>query len=231
MKIFSIICLFFASVLHAQELSYPDFNAVDSLYREDQFYIGLTYNILQNTPEGLSQNKFSAGLYGGFLRDMPINTSRTKAIAIGLGYGLQNYNSDLQTTEVNDDYVYNLIDDFSPTYKKNKLSMHFLDLPIEYRWRTSTPESHKFWRVYTGVKFSYLLASRSIYEGDPQNYVVKNNSDLNKFRYGVYVATGYNTWNLNVYYGLNPLYKSSAKLNGEPIDMVTLNIGLIFYIL
>ena len=231
MKVLSILCLFFLAFANAQEASYPDFNAVDSLYREDQFYVGFTYNLLQNKPDHLSQNKFSAGLYGGVLRDMPINEERTQAIAVGLGYALQNYNHNLVTYEVDGGYEYNLIDATSTSYRKNKLSMHFVELPVEYRWRTSTPESHKFWRIYTGVKLSYLLLSRSIYEGEPVSAVVKGNSDLNKFRYGVYIATGYNTWNLNVYYGLNPLYKSSAKLNGEPIDIVTLNVGLMFYIL
>ena len=231
MKVLTTLCLFFLAFANAQEVSYPDFNAVDSLYREDQFYVGFTYNILQNKPDGLSQNKFSAGLYGGFLRDMPVNEDRTQAIAVGLGYALQNYNHNLVTYQVDDSYEYTLIDANSTAYKKNKLVMHFVELPIEYRWRTSTPESHKFWRIYTGVKMSYLLHSRSTYKGAPENSEVKGNADLNKFRYGVYIATGYNTWNVNVYYGLNPLYKSSAKLNGEPIDLVTLNIGLMFYIL
>jgi len=40
--------------------------AVDSLYREDQFYIGFTYNSLFNKPAEVSQNKFSSGFSGGF---------------------------------------------------------------------------------------------------------------------------------------------------------------------
>ncbi len=230
MKVLTGILLFFLASANAQEASYPDFNAVDSLYREDQFYVGFTYNIIPNKPDGFSQNKFSAGLFGGVMRDMPINKSRTQAIAVGLGYGLQNYNYNLVTSGTKDNPMYHLQDE-EIFYRKNKLSMHFIELPIEYRWRTSTPESHKFWRVYTGLKLSYLLHSRSIYDGEPEKVIIKSNPDLNKFRYGVYVASGYNTWNVNIYYGLNPLFKSAAKLNGEPIDLVTLNVGLMFYIL
>jgi hypothetical protein len=40
---------------------------IDSLYREDQFYFGFTYNTLQEKPSGLSQKKFSVGLSAGFL--------------------------------------------------------------------------------------------------------------------------------------------------------------------
>lgn len=213
----------------AQETEAPNFTAVDSLYREDQFYFSFTYNILLNKPAGISQNKFSAGFAGGFLRDMPINESRTFAIAAGLGYTLNNYNEDLKISEVNGDAVYTLVEPDSG-YDKNKLSLHFVDLPIEIRWRTSTPESHKFWRIYTGFKLSYLFYSRSKFVGNQEKIVLTKNDDLNKVRYGVYLAAGYNTWNFNIYYGLNPVFKS-AKLEGRKIDMQTLNIGLMFYIL
>lgn len=207
----------------------PDFEALDSLYREDQFYFSFTYNILTNTPKEISQNKFSAGLSIGFLRDFPINEKRTVAIAAGFGYALHNYNYNLI---VNDEGVipeYDIISD-STYYEKNKLSLNYLDLPIEFRWRTSTMKSHKFWRVYTGVKLSYLFYSRAKFVGDGGKILVKNTDDLNKFRYGVYVAAGYNTWNLNVYYGLNPIFKRGS-VNGSSLDMSTVNIGLMFYIL
>jgi len=36
--------------------------AVDSLYREDQIYFGITYNTLIDTPEAYTQTNFSPGL-------------------------------------------------------------------------------------------------------------------------------------------------------------------------
>ncbi|MBA2629345.1 MAG: PorT family protein, partial [Rickettsiaceae bacterium] len=41
---------------------------IDSLYREDQFYVGVTYNILVNTPENVNNEGFSGGFHLGFLR-------------------------------------------------------------------------------------------------------------------------------------------------------------------
>ena len=63
-----------------------------------------------------------------------------------------------------------------------------------------------------------------------QTIEIKNNPDLNKFQYGMYLASGWNTWNFYAYYGINPLFKS-AKIGTELIKMNTLNIGLQFYIL
>lgn len=222
-----IVFLFFGLSVFAQEKTI-DFDAVDSLYREDQFYVGLTYNKLQNTPKGLSQNKFSSGFSFGFLRDMPINKARTWAIAAGLGYSLNIYNDNLFITSQNNEINYQI--DPELNYSKNKLSLHYIDLPIEVRWRASTPESHKFWRIYTGLKVSYLFYDQYKFVGSGTTLKISSNDDFNKLHYGVYVAAGWNTWNFYAYYGLNPLFKS-ATIDGEKIKMQTLNIGLMFYIL
>src|SRR6478672_2799414 len=201
----------------------PDFGALDSLYREDQFYIGFTYNILQQRPEGVKQDKFSSGYSFGFLRDMPINKARTWAIAAGVGFSISNLNHNVYITNFNGDYQYSVIPSDTP-YDRNKLILNYADLPIEIRWRTSTPNTHKFWRVYTGVKLSYLVFSKYKFRNGSDKFSIDNNQDINKFQYGMYLATGFNTWNLNFYYGFNPIFKS-AELNDKSIDIRTLNIG------
>jgi hypothetical protein len=202
---------------------------VDSLYREDQFYFGFTYNTLQVKPVGLSQNKFSVGLSAGFLRDMPVNDDRTIAIASGLGFNYNNYNQNLFISESAQAPVYSIINSETP-YNKNKFTQLFIDVPIEFRWRTSTYESHKFWRIYGGLKFSYLLHSKSVFTDAESKIVVLNNKDFNKVQYGLYLSAGYNTINIYAHYGLNSLFKS-AKIEGKGIDMRMLNVGIIFYVL
>ena len=202
---------------------------VDSLYREDQFYFSITYNILRNKPSSLSQAKFSSGFSVGFLRDMPINKSRAVAVASGVGFTYNNFNQNLAIATVGDKQVYSYID-AETTYNKNKFSQLFIDVPLEFRWRTSTYASHKFWRIYGGLKLSYLLYDNSIFDGSGGKVTVTGNTDFNKIQYGTYISAGYNTINLYAYYGLNSLFKS-AQVNGEPVNVKALNIGIIFYIL
>jgi hypothetical protein len=202
---------------------------VDSLYREDQFYFSFTLNTLQNKPSGLTQNKFSSGFSTGFLRDMPINKKRTVAIASGLGVTYNIYNQNLAITKLNEIPVYAIIGE-DTKYDKNRFSQLSVDVPVEFRWRSSTYESHKFWRIYGGFKFSYLIYDKSIYKDTQGKTVVTNNNDFNKFQYGAYLASGYNTINVYAYYGLNSLFQS-AKTSTENIDMNSLNIGIMFYIL
>jgi hypothetical protein len=202
---------------------------VDSLYREDQFYFGFTLNTLQNKPIGLTQDKFSSGFSAGFLRDFPINKKRTIAIAPGLGFSYNNYNQNLKIEELNQVPIYTVIDP-DTSYNINRFTQFLVDVPIEFRWRTSTYESHRFWRIYGGFKMSYLLYDKSVYEDDLGKIVVANNKDFNKFQYGAYLSAGYNTINVYAYYGLNSLFQS-AKTNTESIDMNSINFGIMFYIL
>ena len=161
---------------------------------------------------------------------MPIKKDRTVAIASGLGFSYYNYNQNLAIKGTNQLPVYFIIDS-KATYSKNKFTQLLVDLPIEFRWRTSTYESHKFWRIYGGVKFSYLLYDKSIFSDGNGKTTITGNKDFNKFLYGLYVSSGYNTINVYAYYGLNSIFKKSAEINGEQLGIKSLNIGIIFYIL
>jgi len=204
---------------------------VDSLYKEDQFYAGITYNLLGKAPNSLSQSGFSLGFHLGFIKDIPLNTKRNVAIGIGLGYSANSFNQDFLINKSNTgDFVYNIIKDKN-TFSKNKFSNHLVEIPIEFRWRTSTPTSYQFWRIYTGFKFGYILSDTSKYNGDLGSLKYTNVEDFNVLQYGLTLSIGYNTWNFYLYYALNPIFSDNAKLDGEKIKMNAVKIGLMFYIL
>jgi len=231
---FLLICFLFVMALpvFSQEKISSD-NApkikIDSLYREDQFYFSFTFTTLQNKPSGLTQDKFSSGFSLGFLRDFPINKTRTIAIAPGIGLAYNNYNQNLKISEQNNVLGYSILDSNS-SFDKNKFSQLLVEVPIELRWRSSTFESHKFWRIYGGFKMGYLIYDKSIYEDVNGKIIVENNKNFNAFQYGTYLSVGYNSVNIYAYYGLNTLFQS-AKTNTELIDMNSINIGVMFYIL
>lgn len=218
----------------------PEFNAqeihsksddLDALYKEDQFYIGVTYNLIGKKPSGLSQNGFSSGFHFGFIKDMPINIRRNKAIGVGLGLSFNSFNQNLLISLAADNTeLFNIIDDNEIEFSKNKFSTYMLELPIEYRWRTSTVSEYKFWRIYTGIKIGYIFANGSKFEGAPDNIKLTNFDALNRLQYGASMSVGYNTWNIHFYYGLNAIFKSETKINSKTIEANVLKIGLMFYI-
>ncbi|MDP5157771.1 MAG: PorT family protein [Flaviramulus sp.] len=212
----------------AQEINQKE---IDSLYKEDQFFLGITYNLIGNIPNGISQSGFSLGFQLGFIKDMPLTEKRNVALGIGLGYSSNSYNHNLLVNkDMNGNYIYQILDDTN-TYSKNKFSNHLIELPIEFRWRTSNPSDYNFWRIYTGFKLGYVLNNSTKYNGELGTIKYNNHANFNDFQYGLTLSLGYNTWNLYMYYGLNPIFSNVVNLNGDSIDMNAIKIGLMFYIL
>ncbi len=214
--------------INAQEVVLKD---IDSLYREDQFYIGVTNNLFGNKPKDLSQSGFSSGFHLGFIRDMPVNKKRNVSIGLGLGYSANSFNENILVSKDNQGNVsYSILLDDN-TYTKNKFSNHFIEVPLEFRWRTSTPTEYNFWRIYTGFKLSYMFANKTKYIGDLGDFKYTNIDDFNKIQYGLTLSVGYNTWNVHMYYALNSIFSDEAKVSGQPLNMNVIKIGLMFYIL
>ncbi|TYB78456.1 porin family protein [Bizionia myxarmorum] len=204
---------------------------VDTKYREDQFYFAITYNLLGNKPDGISQSGFSSGFHLGFIRDFPVNKRRNVALGVGLGLSSNSFNHNfLIAKDAMGELEYSILDKNDISYTKNKFTTYMVEIPLQLRWRTSTADEHKFWRIYTGVNIGYVLYNSSKFRGDLGTIKNSKIDSFNDFQYGLTMSAGYNTWNIYVYYGLNPIF-SGASLNNESVDMNALKIGLIFYIL
>lgn len=204
---------------------------VDSSYVEDQFYAGMVYNVLFNSPSEISQNNFSNGFLLGFIKDMPLNAQRNVALGVGVGYANNSYYYDMVASEVAGDVVYSKIAD-DVAYKRSKIETHALEIPLEFRWRTSTATTTKFWRVYGGFKVSYLFSSVSKFIGE-QSKEVFSNPDVRKWQYTAYVSAGYGTWNLYGGFCFVNLFDDGVHMrdSSENIEMGYFNVGLVFYIL
>lgn len=203
-------------------------NKLNDRYLEDQLYLGITYNSLLNKPIGTELKGFSNGLALGYIKDIPVNKQRNFGFGIGLGYGRNTYYQNIRIYKVNGQTVFESL--FGESFDKNKFSFHSIDMPIEVRWRTSTAAKYKFWRVYSGVKMSYVFASNAVYKKVDDKSRITNFNEVNKFQYGITLSLGYGTWNFNVYYGLSNLFKNAVN-SIDVSKMNDLRFGLIFYIL
>ncbi len=232
MKYCLILFIFlpFCSVQAQEELEVIE--VVDSLYREDQFYVGFTFNLLGNRPGGVSQNGFSGSLQGGFIRDMPINRTRTKAIGIGLGLAADTFNHNLFIGEETDGEttIYEVITS-DVDEERNRFTYYSVEMPIEYRWRTSTPTKHSFWRIHAGARLGYIFRFRSTFEQTSNTVVQTEVPELNRLQYGLTLSFGYGAFNFQGYYGLNTLFDEDALLRDERVNLQVVRLGLQFFFL
>lgn len=233
MSLIKYLVIFCSVFLLIQKSSAQEYSGVkiDSLYKEDQFYAGITYNLLGKKQEDLSQNGFSLGFHLGFIKDMPINKNRNFAIGLGLGYSANSFNQNLL---IDKDQFGNASYDIlklASSYAKNRFSTHLVEVPFEFRWRTSTATEYSFWRIYTGFKIGYMFYHTTSYKGDLGTIRHSDIDAFNNLQYGFTLSGGYNTWNLYLYYALNPIFSDESKLNNKQLDINAIKIGLMFYIL
>ena len=226
---FILFLLFFFS-------SYAQLENLDDNYREDQIYFGVFYNSLINGPSDLNQNKFSSSISLGFIRDFPLNKERNFGLGLGLGLSTSSYHNNLNISVDNNNLEYLIIQD-SDAFNKNKWALNEIEFPLEIRWRTSTSENYKFWRIYFGIKTSYIFSSKSVYESNANEVsgLIRNEKirDLpfSKFQTGFTLNAGNNTWNLGLYLGLQPLFKDNfIKKNQMIKNIKQFKVGLVFYI-
>ncbi len=222
MKNITFLFLVFLSVsIYAQK----DSLQVGDPYWEDQLYINVSYNILNNQPQGVSKSGFSFGFSGGYIKDISLIKSGKIAIGIGLGYGFDSFNHRLKVMEATPNNF-----QIDNTITGNKLILHNIEMPIQFRWRSSTVNTYSFWRFYTGIKLSYNLSNSFSYVDSGTKINISNLSEYNKFQTGLILSVGYGTFNFHVYYGLIPILKG-ASLNGNVINTNIARFGLSFYLL
>jgi hypothetical protein len=194
----------------------------DSAYREDQIYTAIGYPLLLNAPDGITQNKLSHTFSLGYIRDMPINDNRN--IAIGLGLGI-NYNVLFTNLQFNDDMTTNVVS----SDIINQWNSIEVEIPLEFRWRNSTPTNYRFWRVYAGLVGHYTLSAKQYTNSGS----LKSSVPLTtrNFRLAFQLNVGNNTWNLTYSYPIDSLFDFGKSPEDKTLSEIkTAKLGLIFYI-
>jgi hypothetical protein len=206
--------------------SQEDAKFIDDFFREDQFYLGASFMLLQSNREDFNPQGLSRHFQWGFIRDIPLSSSGKFATGIGLGMSFERFNTNLnRATTENNQIQYSIADkNNTPMF----FSLHAVELPFTLRWRNATPDNFAFWRVYGGVSFRW-----NYYNKIRQNtFELKNSNDLENFSSIAHMSFGYNTWNFYLAYHLSPFFdQKSIDTNAFPLELNSLKIGLIFYIL
>jgi len=162
---------------------------------------------------------------------MPINKKRSLSFGAGAGISLDQYGSNLQITKNEaSQSEFHLISN-EVRYKYNRLQTATIEAPIEFRWRSSTPTSYKFWRVHLGFRVGYAFWYRSRFNDYSNSFTNSKIDEFERIRLGTTLSLGYNKFNLFAYYSLNQFFNDAQTSDGQLVDYKTFKLGLIFYIL
>lgn len=209
-----------------------NFSEVDSIYREDQFYLGVGINFLIDKPSEMSQSGLSGGIHFGYIRDMPFNTQRNIGIGVGIGLSIDTYSQNLFIGEsTSGESIFDVIDN-DVEYSRNRFATHVLEMPIHFRWRTSQiGDDTSFWRIYTGFNIGYMYYFNSVFEQENNKVSQTKLDELNRMRLAFYFSFGKSKINFFLRYSLNSIFDAKLKDTNLPVNINVIRAGLVFYIL
>jgi len=189
-----------------------------------KFSIGvdLFSDIWVDVPSSISQRTINKGFDIFGMYNYQLGKSNF-SFAVGAGLGTHNFFSNSMIKDVrSDSIVFDIIPD-SISYKKSKISVTYLDVPIEFRFRSKG----KF-KMSLGFKAGYLINSNAKYKGKiASDEKVKDKrkdiKNLETFRYGATLRIGLGGFSLYGYYSLSKLFKK-----GQSNEMYPVSIGITF---
>jgi len=151
------------------------------------------------------------------------------SFAGGLGISSENlYLKNAYVPNVKADSIAFMASPLGVKVNRSKLNVTYLDIPIEVRYVTA-----KKMRFTLGMKFGFLVDSKTMYKGDAfdengklgygihEKYKTVN--QLESTRFGVQARIGYKWVHAYAYYSLNKLFKADKGPQMYPIS-----VGLTF---
>lgn len=183
---------------------------------------------LLNAPEKLEQKWNSQGWQLMFMRESRLGLRSHFAFAYGLGFSTHYWHTNLNISltpngELNYSYLTQ-----DTAYNRNRFSANYIDVPIEFRYRSKNSNKGRYFRLYLGGLVGYKINSFSQFVKNDFNIKYYKISDLAAWHYGVFVRTGYWLFNVYAYYGLNTVF-ADLKTENAPQglgEMHSFSLGL-----
>ncbi len=183
--------------------------------------VGLYTDIWMNTPDGMKTRTINQGVQLFATYNVPFGKS-IFSFAIGAGLSVHNlfWNYRFQGDSLNFQFV--KVDETKISYKRSKLSMPNIEVPIEFRMKTRSKIS-----VGIGFKAAYNIAAHAKWVGDDYLFNTTNQlrvsfkgiKNLENFSYGPTVRVGYKWFNVNAYYSMTSIFVKDKGPDIYPISI------------
>lgn len=184
----------------------------------DALILNLNTDIWQKVPDSISSRAINQGVSVAGMYNIHMGQGNF-SFALGLGVSSHNFYSNgilgLDSVKKSE---------FMPThisYKINKLSLTYFDIPVEFRFKTAS----KF-RFAVGFKFGFTMDVHTKYKGtdlsDGDGLVLvktKKIANIENMNYTLTARIGYKWAIINASYSLNSIFKKDMGPQMFPISI------------
>lgn len=196
--------------------------------------VDMGLNFLLDAPSDMDTKIFaSRGFNLYYMYEHYLGESQRFAILPGIGFGFVKFEfeDDITLNDISGNdtlMIVELDDEIYEEVKKSQLAINYVDIPIEFRFTSNKDVRGKGFMVAVGGKFGLKLDSytRIKYkqEDETKKSKLKQDYNLNAFRYGVHARLGWRAINLYGYYALSPLFDKGK--GPEQKEATNVKVGL-----
>jgi hypothetical protein len=200
----------------------------ETTIRKFNIGVGVSTDIWLDKPDGMKVRTINQGAQVFGMYNHRIKES-VAYLAAGVGISTHNLYSNNYIEDVKaDSIVFTKIPD-GISYKKSKLSLAYIDVPIEFRIKTE-----KQFRIAFGFKFGFIVDAHTKYKGDRFDVASDGSVDsdgvkvkekekdvkqVETWRYGPTFRIGYKWFNATFYYQLSNVFKVDKGPQVHPISI------------
>lgn len=198
--------------------------------RQDFAYFDFNWDRLLNLEGGVEQKWFGRGVSFGGMYDLAFNEGGNFSLGVGLGFTSNNYYTNARISTFDSAGVsYSRFEVVGDTLRRRgKLSLNYVELPIEFRFRTKENDRGHRWKLAVGAKVGYLVQSHEkFFDGNDDKIKLYDYPNFTELRYGLTGRVGYGSVMISAFYGLTPLFESTTSSNN--INQLSIGISIIPY--
>jgi hypothetical protein len=190
-------------------------------HSKDFLVIQLGYVGLNGTGASSIKSGFNRELNIALMYDIPLKNTNF-SLAAGLGVSSTNIYLKKQIIDLT---AVTSTPDFkdTDTYKKFKLSMNYIEIPLEIRYRQVPENANKGFKVGVGLKVGNLVNvhTRSVQTINNSKHIEKeaNKSLFNTWRFAGTARVGYGNFALYGTYALTSVFKETGTYDLRPYSI------------
>lgn len=200
----------------------------------DHFFIQVGRLTWVGKPDSIKTKGIPRSLNIYMLLNFPFKTNPHWSVALGPGIASDNMYFDKMTVGIKDNTSSIRFKDVSDTsrFKRYKLSVNFLEVPVELRYRFNSNDDKKSVKIAVGAKIGTLINAHikgKVFQNSANqtlnDYTLKENSKqfFSKQRLSLMGRVGVGSLSLFASYSVTPLFKEGL---GPTIRPLTLGLTL-----
>jgi len=190
--------------------------------KQDRFILDINFDNWDKRPEGVDIKGLRSRGVNIMLMDEKVFGKGNVAFAWGLGFSSQNFHTNGEYSQ-DDNADTSGLTPLTIEYDLNKLSLNYIDIPLELRFRTNANAKGKRLKLSTGFKLGFLVNAHTKFDNGALKVKTYHLQNIPDVHYGVYGRLGYGRIGVSYFYSLTKLFN-----DGEGMKITPYSIGISF---